>query len=59
MPIKPEPYDMTKKADQERWFREMEGYFRVECFIQQGTDFMGRKYALDAFKQLKQILLGA
>lgn len=62
MGIEPEPYDMTKKEDVERWFREMEGYFKTECggydFLHQGTDFEGRKYALKAFKQLKKILVG-
>jgi len=45
----------------------MEGYFGVVCvdgwtgesydFLHQGTDYDGRKYALEAFKQLKEILL--
>lgn len=65
MGIIPEPYDMTKKEDVERWFREMDGYFRVTCtdrldgqkydFLHQGTDFEGRKFALEAFEQLKQM----
>lgn len=53
----PRKYDMNNQEDVRRWFREMEGYFRTEDFVHQGTDRPGRKFALDAFYQLKNILV--
>ena len=60
--MKPEKYDMSKKADVKRWFNEMEGYLRCgqeakKDFIHLGTDYEGRVYALDGFKQLKESLI--
>jgi len=59
--MKPTKYDMSKKADVKRWFVEMDGYLRCgeesnNDFIHHGTDFEGRKYALDGFKQFKKIM---
>jgi len=58
----PRPYDMSKQEEVRRWFREMEGYLRTECggydFLHQGTDYGGRKYALEGFARLKEILNG-
>ena len=59
MVSEPKKYDMSKIEDLERWFREMDSYLNLEGngFINQGTDFKGRKFALDGFYQLKQMLL--
>ena len=54
----PKRYDMSKPEDVERWFHEMEGYLRVDNFIANGTDFDGRTYALQGFRDLKKILCG-
>jgi len=58
---KPKPYDMKKKADLIRWFREMEGYMSIanegNGFVTDGTDKKGRKFALKGFHQLKSILI--
>jgi len=59
--MKPTKYDMSKKADVERWFREMESYLKCgeesrKDFVHQGTDFDGRKFALDGFYQLRRIM---
>jgi len=51
-PIK---YDMTKKEDRLRWFNEMEGYLKTSRFVEDGTDFKGRKFAIEAFEQFKFI----
>ena len=58
---KPTKYNMTKDVDIRRWFMEMEGYFRCgeesnKDFIHHGTDLEGRKFAVDAFHQLRAIL---
>lgn len=57
---KPKPFDMSKKEDLERWFREMENYLKC-CngltFVDAGTDFKGREFALKGFQQLKDISL--
>ncbi len=49
----PKPFDMTKKEDLERWFREMNGYLRTMDFLKEGTDRTGRRYAYEAFLQLE------
>lgn len=54
--MKPKKYDMEKLEDTKRWFREMEWYLETSNFVHQGTDFEGRKYALDGFYQLKKEL---
>lgn len=54
---KPMKYDMTKPEDMKRWFDEMEGYLKTEDFVNRGTDFEGRRYALDGFHQLKKKML--
>ena len=58
---KPRKYDMEKIEDVRRWFTEMEGY--LSCgretkndFIHQGTDFEGRCFAIDGFRQLRMII---
>jgi len=56
MATKPEKYNMMQKPDRDRWFREMEGYFRTSNFRFQGTDIEGRQFALDGFEQLKNII---
>ncbi len=54
----PKGYDMTKFEDMTRWFIEMEGYLKRcnngQGFVSEGTDLPGRRYAMDAFIQLKR-----
>jgi len=54
--MKLKPYNMKNKTDIKRWFREMKGYFRVGQFLDAGTDFEGRRYAMDGFIELESIL---
>lgn len=56
MSTKPYAYDMSKQSEVNRWFREMEGYLRTENFTMQGTDMDGRKFAYEAFLELKKKL---
>jgi len=53
---KPTKYDMTKPEEIKRWFKEMEGYLKTENFIKQGTDFDGRCFAMDGFRQLRVLM---
>ena len=55
--MEPKVYDMKKREDIERWFREMNGYLKTENFLEQGTDREGRKFAMCAFHDLRHILL--
>jgi hypothetical protein len=55
MATEPRPYDMYKKEERLRWFREMYGYLKTEDFIHQGTDIEGRAFALVAFHKLWEI----
>jgi len=62
--MKPKEYDMTDADDIERWFREMEGYLNTgygenKSFVNGGTDYEGRYYAFEAFKQFKQNTLAS
>jgi len=53
--MNPQPYDMTNPDDVKRWFREMENYLKTSDFLHLGTDFEGRKYALEGFRDLRKI----
>ncbi|MBD3248472.1 hypothetical protein GF336_00315 [Candidatus Woesearchaeota archaeon] len=58
---KPKRYDMSEPEDIKRWFREMEGYLKCGSetkhdFLNQGTDFDGRCFAMDGFRQLRMIM---
>jgi hypothetical protein len=53
--MEPKPYDMKRPEDRVRWFQEMESYLRVSRFTEDGTDFKGRKFALDGFHQLRKL----
>lgn len=50
----PQPFDMTDPKDIKRWFNEMENYLKTSDFLHQGTDYEGRKYALEGFRDLKE-----
>jgi hypothetical protein len=59
--MKPKKYDMSNEEDVKRWFIEMEGYLKCGYetntnFIHQGTDFDGRVFAMDGFRQLRIIM---
>lgn len=62
----PREYDFSKKAEIKRWFAEMEGYLkncgicgttRQDNFVIHGTDREGRKFALEGFFKLKEMML--
>jgi len=53
----PKPFNMHNPADVDRWFREMGGYLRASGFANQGTDRDGRKYALEGFASLREVLV--
>ncbi len=55
---KPRPYDLTQPAEVSRLFHETIGYMRVS--LNQGTDFAGRRYALEGLQAyLRQWLDGS
>ncbi len=61
--MKPRAYDMRDKEDVKRWFREMEGYLKTgygehKTFVNMGTDYEGRCFAMDGFRQLREIAEG-
>jgi len=59
--MKPKKYDMSKMSDIKRWFEEMEGYLKEanwgRGFVTDGTDKEGREFALEAFFELKKVLI--
>lgn len=48
----PRPYDLTKPAELVRLYRETKGYLKVCLDHHHGTDFDGRKYAMEALTSL-------
>ena len=48
--MKPKPYDLSRPEEIARLFREVQEYMRVS--LRDGTDFEGRKHALDALAVL-------
>jgi len=50
----PRPYDMRRPEEVKRWFREMRGYLRTSRFLEYGTDFDGRRYAMKGFDWLER-----
>ena len=59
--MKPKRYDMLKEEDMKRWFLEMEGYLKCGHetkgdFLHQGTNFEGRCFAMDGFRQLRVLM---
>ncbi len=59
--MNPTRYNMEKEKDVKKWFLEMEGYLKCgreikKDFIHQGTDFEGRCYAMDGFRQLRILM---
>lgn len=53
----PKPFNLNEPADMARWFREMDGYLDACDFANQGTDLQGRKFALEGFRRLREILV--
>ncbi|MFA5407527.1 MAG: hypothetical protein WC343_02020 [Bacilli bacterium] len=53
----PKPFNIHNPADVDRWFTEMRGYLRACDFVNQGTDRSGRKYALECFNSLQEMLV--
>jgi hypothetical protein len=53
----PKPFNMHNPVDVDCWFMEMKGYLRACDFVNQGTDRSGRKYALEGFKSLREMLV--
>ena len=53
----PRPFNLKEPTELVRWFREMEGYMNCSNgmdFINAGTDFKGRKFALEAFHEMRK-----
>lgn len=48
---KPRPYDLNDPLELKRLFRECHGYLRT-CHTKHGTDWEGRKFAMDALAAL-------
>ncbi len=48
---KPRAYDVNNPADLHRLFRECRGYLHT-CHQKHGTDWEGRKFAMDALDAL-------
>lgn len=48
---KPRPYDLDKPQEFLRLLRECHGYLRT-CHHKHGTDWEGRKFAMDALDEL-------
>ena len=53
----PKPFNMHNPVDVDRWFMEMKGYLRACDFVNRGTDRSGRKYALEGFESLQEMLV--
>lgn len=49
--IRPRPYNLDDPAELRRLHRECSGYLRT-CHSKHGTDWEGRKFAMDALEQL-------
>jgi hypothetical protein len=49
--MKPRAYDLADPAELKRLFRECRGYLHT-CHHKHGTDWDGRKFAMDALDQL-------
>jgi hypothetical protein len=47
----PRPYDLSDPAELQRLYRECLGYLHT-CHKQHGTDWTGRKHAMDALRTL-------
>lgn len=48
----PSPYHLHNKEEVKRLFKELESYMKVS--LNDGTDRMGRVYALDALREINQ-----
>jgi hypothetical protein len=48
---KPHPYDLSDPAELQRLYRETRGYLHT-CHHKHGTDWEGRKFAMDALDAL-------
>ncbi len=48
---KPRAYDLSHPAEHKHLFRECRGYLHT-CHHKHGTDWEGRKFAMDALDQL-------
>lgn len=49
--VPPRPYDLDDPAELQRLYREVRGYLHT-CHHKHGTDWEGRKHAMDALDQL-------
>ncbi len=49
----PRPYNLDDPGELKRLFREARGYLRT-CHHKHGTDWEGRKFAMDALDALAQ-----
>lgn len=47
----PRPFDLDDSVDLRRLYRETSGYLKV-CHLKHGTDWEGRKFAIDALDAL-------
>ena len=54
----PKPYDLNDFNEVCRFFREMGEYLKTDDFVNKGTDYLGRKYALNAFFEMKETMDG-
>ena len=52
----PRPYDLTDPAEQQRLFREVRGYLHT-CHKKHGTDWEGRKHAMNALDEAMRLKL--
>lgn len=52
--IKPSPYDLTDPVELARLLREVEGYLHTCRDKHHGTDFEGRRYAMDAIATIRR-----
>jgi hypothetical protein len=48
---RPRVYDLADPAELQRLYRECQGYLRT-CHHKHGTDWEGRKFAVDALESL-------
>lgn len=56
--MEPRPYDLKDPKEKERLLRELSGYLGrdMECrkaFLECGTDFKGRAYAIEALDRIR------
>ncbi len=49
--LKPRPYDLDNADERVRLYRECRGYLHT-CHYKHGTDWEGRKFAMDALDAL-------